>query len=335
MGRPIVLLSEPIHEAGLARLRAETDVQLLAEGSTDALAQAVARADAIIVRLVPVTADVIAAGQRLRVIARHGVGLDNVDLGAATRRRIPVVYVPQANSASVAEHAIGMMVALSKQLLELDRAVRSGQFYLRQTIVGAELDGKTVGVIGLGAIGRLVAAKCHAAFHMRVLGYDPYATATLPPGVDRVETLEALLQDADIITLHVPMTAETRGMIGRRELVVCKPTAFLINTSRGGVVDELALADALQAGRLGGAGIDVFSSEPPPPDHPLFRAPHTVFSPHAASHTAEALQRMAVSIAEDVLLVLRGERPRHLGNPEVYAPRALRLRSGEGGKTCL
>jgi D-3-phosphoglycerate dehydrogenase len=293
---------------------------VLPEASATALAQAIARADAVIARLVPVTADVIAAGQRLRVIGRHGVGLDNVDLGAATRRRIPVVYVPQANSASVAEHAMGMIIALSKRLLDLDRAVRSGRWHLRQTSVGTELDGKTLGVIGLGVIGRLVAQKCSAGLRMRVLGYDPYVTTALPPEVNRVKTLEPLLREADVITVHVPLTAETRAMLGRRELALCKPTAFIINTSRGGVVDELALADALQAGRLAGAALDVFSSEPPPPGYRLLSAPNTVFSPHAASHTEEALRRMAIGIAEDVLLVLRGERPRHVGNPEVYAP---------------
>lgn len=315
--RPTVLLSEPIHEAGVARLEAETQIQVLPEASSEALTRAIAGADAVIVRLVPVTAEVIAAGQRLRVIGRHGAGLDNVDLPAATRRRIPVVYVPQANSVSVAEHAIGMMVALSKHLLDLDQAVRTGEWHRRQVIVGMELEGKTLGVVGLGAIGRLVAEKCRAAFHMRVLAYDPYVT-TLPSGVERADTLATVMREADIITVHVPLAAETRGLIGRHQLAMCKPTAYVVNTSRGEVVDTIALAEALRAGRLGGAAVDVFPVEPPPPDHPLLHAPHTMFSPHAASHTEESLQRMAVSVAEDVLLVLRSERPRHVGNPEVF-----------------
>ncbi|OLC29279.1 MAG: hypothetical protein AUH31_07285, partial [Armatimonadetes bacterium 13_1_40CM_64_14] len=267
-----MLLSEPIHEDGVARLETETQIQVLPEASSEALARAIPGADAVIVRLVPVTAEVIAAGQRLRVIGRHGAGLDNVDLPAATARRIPVVYVPQANSISVAEHAIGMMVALSKHLLDLDQAVRTGQWQRRQVIVGMELEGKTLGVIGLGAIGRLVAEKCRAAFHMRVLGYDPYVTA-LPAGVERADTLAAVLKEADIITVHVPLAAETRGLIGRHQLAMCKPTACVVNTSRGEVVDTLALAEALRAGRLGGAAVDVFSVEPPPSDHPLFRLP--------------------------------------------------------------
>jgi phosphoglycerate dehydrogenase-like enzyme len=243
--------------------------------------------------------------------------LDNVDLRAATRRRIPVVYVPQANSVSVAEHAVGMMLALGKHSLDLDRAVRKAEWHRRQVLVGMELEGKSLWVVGLGAIGRLVAEKCRTAFQMRVLGYDPYLTV-VPAGVERVGTLEAVLREADIVTVHVPLTAETRGLIGRQELAMCKPTAYVVNTSRGEVVDTLALAEALRAGRLAGAAVDVFPVEPPPPDHPLLSAPNTLFSPHAASHTEESLQRMAVSVAEDVLLVLRGERPRHAGNPEVY-----------------
>jgi D-3-phosphoglycerate dehydrogenase len=293
-------------------------VQVLADASPDALRRAIAHADAVIVRLVLVTADVIATGHRLRVIGRHGAGLDNVDVPAATRRRIPVVYVPQANSVSVAEHAIAMMLAVSKRLIDLDHAVRTGQFHLRQSIVGVELDGKTLGVIGLGAIGRRVAEKCRAAFRMRVIGYDPYATASPPVGVEQVSTLDDLLRQADVVTVHVPLTAETRKMIGRRELALVKPTAVVINTSRGDVVDELALAEALSARRIAGAAVDVFSVEPPPSDHALLAAPNTVLSPHAASHTEEALERMAVSVAEDVLLALHGKRPRHVGNPEVY-----------------
>lgn len=315
--KPTVLLSEPIHEAGVARLEAETQVQVLKEPSSATLMKAITGADAVIVRLIPVTEETIAAGKRLKVIGRHGAGLDNVDLPAATRRRIPVVYAPQTNSVSVAEHAVGMIVALGKHLLGLDYAVRAGEWQRRQEIVGTELEGKTLGVVGLGAIGRLVAEKCRAAFHMRVVGYDPYLT-TVPAGVERLGTLEAVLKAADFVTVHVPLTPETRGLIGAKQFAMCKTTAYVINTSRGDVVDTVALAEALRSGRITGAGVDVFSVEPPPSDHPLLRAPNTIFSPHAASHTEESLQRMAVTVAEDVLLVLRSERPRHVGNPEIY-----------------
>lgn len=316
--RPVVVLSESIHKAGLAALRAAADVHVLPQSTPAVLRGAIADADAVIVRLSPLNAEMIAAAPRLRVIGRHGAGLDNVDLAAATQRNIPVVYVPRTHGLSVAEHTIMLMLALARQLPRLDQAVRSGAFELRNQVSGIELDGKTLGVIGLGNIGRLVGEKCRAALRMRVLGYDPL----LPPGVplpaDRVADIETLLRESDVVTLHVPLTPQTRKLLGARQLALMKPTALVINTSRGEVVDEAALAEALRAGRIGGAAVDVYAIEPPPPDHPLLSAPHTVLTPHTAAHTEEALQRMAISLADDVLAVLRGERPAHVANPDVY-----------------
>lgn len=316
--RPTILLSEPIHEDGMAKLQAEADVQVLPEPTEQALRLAIRFVDAVIVRLCPVSAEAIEKAQRLRVIGRHGVGVDNVDLDAATRRGVPVVYAPQTNAVSVAEHTIAMMLALAKNLMRFDQELRIGRFQSRLVIRGIELEGKTLGVIGLGNIGRLVAEKCRKAFHMRVLGYDPYISPGLVPEVELVENLEQLLREADVITLHVPLTEETRNLLGRRELALLKPTALLINTSRGAVVDEEALAEALHAGSIAGAALDVFSIEPPPPDHPILSAPNTLLSPHVAAHTEEALRRMALSVVEDVLAVLRGDKPHNIANPEVY-----------------
>lgn len=320
MTRPTVLLTESIHDEGMALLRAAAETRVLPEPSEQALQRAASGADAVIVRLVPVSAQTIAAAPRLRVIGRHGAGVDNVDIVAATARLIPVVFVPGLNAVSVAEHTIGMMLGLCKKFLVLDQAVRTGHWHARDATVGMELAGKTLGVIGLGAVGRQVAAKCRTAFGMRVIGYDPYAPADLAVEVERVTALEPLLRAADVITVHVPLTAETKGMLAWRELRLLKPTALIINTARGGIVDEAALADALRTARIAGAAVDVFSTEPPAGTHPLLAAPNTVLSPHAASHTEEALKRMAVALAEDVLTVLRRERPRHVANPEVYEP---------------
>ena len=318
--RPVIVLSEPIHEAGLTVLQAAAEVRVLSQSTAAMLRRAIADADAVIVRLFPLTADLMAAAPRLRVIGRHGAGLDNVDLAAATQRKIPVVYVPRTHGISVAEHTIMLMLALAKRLLRLDDAVRTGNFHLRNQISGAELDGKTLGVIGLGNIGRLVAEKCRGAFRMRVLGYDPFLAPDLSVPADRVADLDVLLRESDVVTLHVPLTPQTRSLLGARKLALLKPTALVINTSRGEVIDEGALAQALHAGRIGGAAVDVYATEPPPSDHPLLSAPNTVLTPHTAAHTEEALQRMAVSIADDVLAVLRGARPAHLANPDVYAP---------------
>jgi len=318
--RPVVVLSEPIHEAGLAVLKAAAEVRVIPEATQATLRQAIADADAVIVRLFPLTAELMAVAPRLRVIGRHGAGLDNVDLAAATKRKIPVVYVPRTHAVSVAEHTLTLILAVARRLPELDDAVRRGKFHLRNQIFGTELNGKTLGVIGLGNIGRLVAEKCRNAFGMRVLGYDPFLAPDLPVPADRVADLDVLLRESDVITLHVPLTPQTRSLLGARKLALLKPTALVINTSRGEVIDEKALAEALHARRIGGAAVDVYTTEPPPSDHPLLSAPNTVLTPHAAAHTEEALQRMAVSIADDVLAVLRGERPAHLANPDVYAP---------------
>ena len=318
--QPFVVLSEPIHRAGLAVLEAAAEVRVIPEPTQATLRQAIADADAVIVRLFPLTAELMAVAPRLRVIGRHGAGLDNVDLAAATKRKIPVVYVPRTHAVSVAEHTLTLILAVARRLPELDDAVRRGKFHLRNQIFGTELNGKTLGVIGLGNIGRLVAEKCRNAFGMRVLGYDPFLAPDLPVPADRVADLDVLLRESDVITLHVPLTPQTRSLLGARKLALLKPTALVINTSRGEVIDEKALAEALHARRIGGAAVDVYTTEPPPSDHPLLSAPNTVLTPHAAAHTEEALQRMAVSIADDVLAVLRGERPAHLANPDVYAP---------------
>jgi len=302
----------------MAVLQGTAEVRLLPRPTADIFRAAIADADAVIVRLFPLTAETMAIAPRLRVIGRHGAGLDNVDLTAATRRKIPVVYVPRTHALSVAEHAIMLMLALAKRLRRLDEAVRGGEFHARTQIRGMELDGKTLGVIGFGTIGRMVAEKCRAAFAMRVLAYDPYLTPGLALQAELVTDLDGLLRESDVVTVHVPLTADTRTMLGRRQLALLKPTALVINTSRGEIVDEEALAGALHAGRIAGAAVDVYTTEPPPDDHPLLSAPNTVLTPHAAAHTEEALQRMAVSIANDVLAVLRGERPQHVANPEVY-----------------
>jgi D-3-phosphoglycerate dehydrogenase len=317
--RPVVVLSEPIHEAGLAVLRAVAETRVLPQSIPAILRRAIADADAVIVRLSPLNGEMMAAAPRLRVIGRHGAGLDNVDLAAATQRNIPVVYVPRTHGVSVAEHTIMLMLALAKHSVRLDQAVRSGEFQLRTEITGMELEGKTLGVVGLGNIGRLVAEKCRGAFGMRVLGYDPLLAPGVSVPADRVADLGVLLRESDVVTLHVPLTAQTRKLLGARQLALMKPTGLVINTSRGEVIDEEALAAALQAGRIAGAAVDVYTTEPPPADHPLLSAPNTVLTPHTAAHTEEALQRMAVSLADDVLAVLRGERPTHVANPEVYA----------------
>jgi D-3-phosphoglycerate dehydrogenase / 2-oxoglutarate reductase len=256
----------------------------------------------------------------LQVVARIGVGYDAIDVGALTRRRVPLMLVGTANSSSVAEHALFLMLALAKRAAELDALVRAGRWGERLTALPMDLIGKTVLVVGFGRTGTRVAKRC-LAMEMNVIVYDPY----LPPasmqtaGCEPVSDLEAALPRADFVTVHCPKTSETIGMFGAARLGCMKKTAYLVNTARGGIVEETALYAALTAGTIAGAGIDVFEQEPPAPDHPLLRLANVVMSPHMAGVTRESIDRMAVQAAKNVLSVFDGNPIRENAvNPEVF-----------------
>jgi D-3-phosphoglycerate dehydrogenase len=243
----------------------------------------------------------------LRCVARCGVGLDNIDVTAATRLGIPVVHAPGSTTQSVAEHAIMLIFALSRQLGRVDRAVRAGDWRVRESYGGWELLGKTVGIVGLGNIGRRT-AELAQALGMSVVTWSPHSRderfSSLP--------LPELLATADIVSLHLALTPETRGLIDRAALARMKPGAMLVNTARGALVDELALTELLADGHLGGAGLDVLTEEPPPPDHPLLGLENVLITPHNAGLTDTAYRRMCVETVEQVLLILTGQPP----NPE-------------------
>jgi len=318
--RPLVVVSGPIHPDGLALLEREARVVVTEDPSEEAMMRTAAEADGILFRIRPrCTAALMEACPRLRVVGRHGVGLDTVDIPAATRLGIAVVHAPGSNSQAVAEHALMLMLACVKHTLEVDRMTRAGDWSRRRNSVNTELGGKTLGIVGIGNIGRRVAKFC-GALGMRVLAYDPY----VPPdeirrrGAEPVASLEALLPQVDVLTCHTPLTPETRHMINARTLALMKDGAIFINTSRGGVQDERALFEALARGKLAAAGIDVWEEEPTSPDNPLLRLPNVVVSPHVAGVTVEANRQMAVQVASEMLRVLRGERPEVLVNPEVW-----------------
>ncbi|MFQ6018410.1 MAG: hydroxyacid dehydrogenase [Kiloniellaceae bacterium] len=305
-----VLIIQPIHEAGLNVLRREADLayEVVTDLAGDHLKAKVKDADAIIVRTARLGAEAIEAARKLRIVSRHGVGYDNVDVAALTRRRIPLTVIGDVNAVTVAEHALYMMLTLARRGLGYDRAVRAGHFDIRETWATAELWRKKALILGLGRIGREVARRCRG-FDMEVLVYDPYIPrqAVANAGLRRVEALRAGLGDADYVTLHLPLTEETRNLIGRAELAAMKPTAFLVNTARGGVVDEGALQWALRSGEIAGAGLDTFVDEPPKPDDPLLQLDNVVLSPHCASLTAECAARMAIAAAENVVRGLEGK----------------------------
>ena len=265
----------------------------------------------------------LAQAPMLQVIGRPGIGLDNVDLDACTRHGVCVVHTPDAPTQSTAEHAFTLLIGLAKNIVTVDQSFRARGWDSRNEYgVGVELKGKTLGLVGLGRIGGTV-AKMAQGFDMRVIVFDPYIddARAQAVGVTRVASLDAVLQAADFVSLHSALTAQTRHMIGAAQLEMMKPTAFLINCSRGPVIDEVALLDALRSKRIAGAGLDVFDVEPTPDDNPLLKLDNVIVSPHIASRTYEGVYMMATGIAEEVNSVLRGERPRWLPNKEVWERR--------------
>jgi D-3-phosphoglycerate dehydrogenase / 2-oxoglutarate reductase len=302
-----VLVTEELAERGIESLRGEFEVDVRPELASAGLASAIAEYDALIVRSqTQVTADVLAAGERLKVVARAGIGLDNVDVDEATRRGIMVVNAPQSNIVSAAEHSIALLLAQARNVPRADAALRSGSWD-RSRYRGVELLGKTVGVIGLGRVGAMVAERL-ASFGMRVIAFDPYVSKERARdlGVDVMPTLEALLVQSDFVSIHLPRTPDTEGLIGERELALTKQGARIVNTARGGIVDEEALAKAIESGHLGGAALDVFATEPTT-ESPLFGLEGVVVTPHLGASTVEAQDKAGASIAEMVSLALRGE----------------------------
>lgn len=303
-----VIVTEPIHPVPLARLREAAEVVTW----DDPEAADWSRADAVIVRAAPVTRDRIHAAPRLKAIGKHGVGVNAIDVAAARERGIAVVYTPTANVNSVAELAAGLILALARKLPGNMAALRAGATRLAPPeLNGIELGGKTLGLVGLGRIARRTAEIARHGFGMVIAGYDPF----VPPevftqaGIVRHDVLVPLLAAADVISVSVPYTPQTHGLIGAAELAACRPGALLVNTARGGVVDETALAEALAAGRLSGAACDVFELEPPAPDHPLLQQPNFVGTLHVGASTDAALRRVGDIVVRDVLAVLRGEPP--------------------------
>ncbi len=254
---------------------------------------------------------------RLRAVAKLGAGLDTVDIAAATRRRIPVFHTPGANNQAVADHTFALILSLARRILACDRGLRAKRWE-HTRILGVEIWNKTLGLIGLGAIGRCVALRAKG-FQMRVLAHDPYWPEAFAAehGIERV-ALEELLERADIVSLHVPLTPESRHLIDARALARMKKSALLINCSRGGIVNEADLVEVLRTGAIAGAGLDVFEEEPPLAS-PLLTLDNVVLTPHTAAFTYEGMNNMSTGIVEQILAFARGERPRHTVNPEVFA----------------
>jgi D-3-phosphoglycerate dehydrogenase / 2-oxoglutarate reductase len=303
---PVVLVAEELSGAGIALLESSFEVRHTDGADRSKLLPALADVDAVIVRsATQIDAEAIAHGRRLRVVARAGIGLDNVDVDAATKAGVLVVNAPASNVVSAAEHAVALLLALARNVPQAMASLKSGHWE-RSAFSGVELQDKVLGILGLGRIGALVAERL-AAFDMTVIAYDPYA----PParstqlGV-RMVGLDELLAESDFITVHLPKNAETVGLLGDRELHLVKPSVRIINAARGGIVDEAALASALREGRVAGAGLDVYTKEPCT-DSPLFGLNNVVMTPHLGASTAEAQEKAGIQVARSVRLALDGE----------------------------
>jgi D-3-phosphoglycerate dehydrogenase / 2-oxoglutarate reductase len=303
-----VFVLDPISPRALARLGKD-----VVDWRDPALATWPDQAEAIITRTSPVGAADIARARRLRVIGKHGVGVDNIALDAARARGIPVVNTPGANADGVAELVLGMALAAARHLVAADRALRAGTLAQAALPGGHELAGRRLGIAGFGQVGRRVADLFARALRSPVTAYDPAlpAEAIRAAGAAPAASIAALVAESDVLSLHLPLTAGTRGLIGARELALMPEGSILINTARGGIVDEAALAAALRIGRPAAAASDVFVTEPPPPDHPLLRLPNFIATPHIGGATDEALDRVGLLVVEQVLEVLAGKPPRH------------------------
>lgn len=324
-----ILVVQPLHPDALAALDARRDVEysVLTDVSEATLLAAVGGIEALTIRDATLPASVIEAADRLLVVSRHGVGFDNIPVEACTRRGIPVTVVGAANAVSVAEQTMLLILGAARSVVALDHAVRSGDFGARSRLLGVELRGRMLVLVGFGRIGREVAGRA-AAFGLRIGIVDPYVT-DVPDGAELFGSLDEALPVADVLSLHVPLDNRTRGMIGPRELARMPRGSILVNASRGGLVDEAALVEAVARGHLHGAGLDTFAVEPLPPDSPLLRESRIVLSPHSAALTEQGLRAMSMATVANALAALDGR----LDTASVVNPTVITSTATGGGGT--
>jgi len=314
-----ILVADPIAEEGIQFLRSYAQVDVKTKLELDQLKAIIGDYDALIVRSqTKVGAEVIESGKKLRVIGRAGVGIENIDVDAATRKGIVVVNAPTGNIIAAAEHTIALMLALARNVPQADSQLKSGK-WRREELVGTEIRNKTLGIIGLGNVGSEVAKRVQS-FEMRVIAHDPFVSKDYAHNL-KVElvSMDQLLQEADFITLHVPLTTTTKRLIGSKELAKLKPTARIINCARGGVIDEEALLKAIKAGKIAGAAFDVFDHEPVT-DSPLFKEDKIIVTPHLGASTIEAQTSVAKDVAVEVLAVLQGQFSKYAVNAPHIPP---------------
>jgi len=313
-----ILLYEDMHEVGKALLKEKAEITFARSLEETSLMEEVKEVDGIIIRANgKVSRKLMESAPKLKVIGRHGVGVENIDLETATEKGIWVVNTPDANDISVAEHFFGLALILSKMLKKADIALREGRFEARYQYIGNELHGKTLGILGFGRIGRAVGRIGYKGFDMKVLYYDVVRYQEMEEEIKAEKVrLEDLLTQSDYISINLPMLSATQGLLKEREFGLMKPSAYIINLARGPIWDEKALYTALQERKIAGAASDVYEVEPATKEHPLFQLENFIGTPHMAAHTEEALRRMSM-VAEDVIRVLEGKNPNHPVNQPV------------------
>ena len=313
------VMTQAVCPEGLQMLDGIADVYVADNQDPNNYLDEMKNADALIVRIAKCDGHAIENSPNLKVIGRTGVGYDSVDVKTATAHGIPVVITPGANNRSVAEHAVAMMFALSKNLVEAQTEMCKGNWEIRGAKKAFELEGKNVGILGLGAIGRETAKICEGC-GMKIAAYDPFLSKEQVEGygAEYYENYEELLKISDVVSIHVPLTEETRNMISRKQLSEMKKTALIINCSRGGIINEADLTEALKACEIAGAGTDVFCNEPPKTDDPLLNCPNLIVSPHSAAQTREAVIKMAQMCVKGCLAVAEGKKWPFVADRSVY-----------------
>ncbi|MBN1687025.1 MAG: hydroxyacid dehydrogenase [Spirochaetales bacterium] len=317
--KPRIWIEMKLYPDELARLKSHADV--VENGTLENLPDS----DVAVIGASQVDAAFIdRAGPRLKMAIRHGIGFNNVDVPTASARGVLTANTPDGPTESTAEHAVALMLAMTKRVVKADRMLRQKQPWTRDDLRGLEVRDHLLGVVGYGRIGRRVTEICALGLKMKVIVYDPYVSGgtRLPEGVRMTSRLDEVLSQADVVTIHIPLSQSTRHLIGERELKLMKPDAYLVNASRGPVVDEAALIRVLQDGHLAGAGLDVFEIEPPEADNPLLQMDNVVATPHTAGNTSQASQRSSQGVVDQILQLLAGEKPSFLLDPDAWPGRA-------------
>lgn len=318
-----VLMLQPIHQVGFDTFDERFEVLVASNPAAPAVFPELKGVEGIIVRVAPLTREMIEAAESLKVVAKHGVGVDNIDVAACTERGILVLNTPDANAISVAEHTITAMASLAKRVVYVDQNTRAGRWQVRDEYKTVDLDGKVLGLVGVGRIGTQVARQARGAFNMEVIAYDPFIKPEVAQenGIRLVPDMDKVFREADVVSLHIPLTPQTRNLVGADKLASMKRSAFLVNFARGEIIDEPALVAALKDGVIAGAALDVYQQEPTPKDHPLFQLENVILSPHSAALTRECVMRMSRTTAQGVADDLLGMKPRYIVNPEALANR--------------